>query len=441
MGVLEKIKKYYKMLPVQLTIVNKKAAQIAGEIYKIAAENKMFEENDNFKYDYANKIEKYIVYYDIGKSELHCSDIKINHTTLDNEIIANRKAMKILEEIYKDVKLNSEGQICKDILYCAIEKNEQFDGMGFPKCVKGDAISPIGRILSVSDYIARKFIDCTDKNVLIKNLKMKSGKKFDPAVVEVAVGVVEQLYEQEKALIPENSDEFRSIQMLYQPVCDATSDKVKENEGFICLNDADRGTVMPAFYTPIAERNSRILDITKLGFELFCEDVAKSKFASEDFSRTFSINISAECLSKASFLQFVKKMIRQFSINPQRLVFGIDASMLDVYDNKLLENIKSYKDLGIKIAIDNYGVDNSSLSKLEEVEFDIIKIDRSFIDKIAVNRKTFEIVKSIIKMAEDLKVSVIAKGVDTAQQKTLLLDLNCIYMQGRLFGEPEYLSI
>ena len=78
---------------------------------------------------------------------------------------------------------------------------------------------------------------------------------------------------------------------------------------------------------------------------------------------------------------------------------------------------------------------------MQDIEFDVIKIDRNFIDRICDNRKTYEIVKNIIKMAQDLNVEVIAKGVDNSQQKSFLLDLNCLYMEGRLFGEPEYFSI
>ena len=81
------------------------------------------------------------------------------------------------------------------------------------------------------------------------------------------------------------------------------------------------------------------------------------------------------------------------------------------------------------------------MSKLQDLEFDVIKIDRSFIDRICDNRKTYEIVKNIIKMAQDLNIAVVAKGVDNEQQKAFLLDLACLYMQGRLFGEPEYFTI
>ena len=91
--------------------------------------------------------------------------------------------------------------------------------------------------------------------------------------------------------------------------------------------------------------------------------------------------------------------------------------------------------------IDNYGVDNASLLKLQEVDADFIKIDRSFIDQICTNRKTYEIVKNIIKMAEDLKIGVVAKGVDTTQQREMLLDMKCFCMQGNVFGEPEYFAI
>lgn len=441
MAILDQLKKYYKMLPVQLTIVNQKAAQIAGEMYQVAIEKNSFAENEAFNSTYGNKLEKYIVYYDIGKCELHCSDIKINRTTAEHEMLANRKYMTILEEIFRDAKLTAEEQIGKEILYYATEKNEKFDGMGFPNCLKGTNISPIGRILSVAEYVARKYIDGSDKFELIKKMKRKIGKKFDADAVELAIVVVEQLYERERAAVPDISEEFRSIRMLYQPVCDATNNMVKENAGFICLNDPKRGTIMPSFYTSVAEKNGRIMDIAKFGFEMLFQDMSNSKFADPNAARIFSVHVSPECLLKASFMVFVKKLIRDFYVNPQRLVFEVDASAIDVFDAKLAEALRSYKDLGIKLTIDNYGIDNASLLKLQDIEFDTIKIDRSFIDKICENKKTYEIVKNIIKMARDLDIDVIAKGVDTTQQKEFLLELKCFYMQGRLFGEPDYLSI
>lgn len=442
MAILDGLKKYYRMLPAQLTIVNKKAAQIADLIYKAAIENNSFADNEAFNGSYAHRLEKYIIYYDIGKCDLACSDIKIDRTSIENEMIANRRTMAILEEIFTDAKLTLEEQICKEILYYAIERNEQFDGMGFPKCLKGNAISPIGRILCVSEYIARKFINGTSKDELLKKLKLKLGKRFDPEVVLLANGVVEYIYEQERsAALEENTAELRSIQMLYQPICDAAGNVSRANAGFICINDPKKGVLMPEFYMSVAEKNGRIMDVTKYGFEMLFRDMANSKLASSDVSRNFSVGVSTECLPNASFLMFIKKMIRDYSFNPQRLTFEINAADLDVNDTKLLESLQNYRELGIKFAIDNYGVDNASLFKLQDIEFDVIKIDKSFIEKIADNRKTYEIVKSIVKMAEGLEVDVVAKGVDNEQQKAVLLELKCLYMQGRLFGEPEIFSI
>ncbi len=441
MAILDVLKKYFKMLPAQLTIVNKKAAQIADEIYKAAIENNSFAGNDAFNCDYAHRLEKYIVYYDIGKHELAAGDIKIDRTSTENEISANRRTMAILEELFRDAKLTPEEQICKEILYYAIERNEQYDGMGFPKCLKGNAISPIGRILCVSDYVARELANGTHKDDLIKKLKQKLGKAFDPEVVLLACDVIERLYERERASLPEQTDEFRSIQMLYQPICDATGNVARENTGFICLNDPKRGVLIPDFYTAIAEKNGRMMDIAKYGFELLFQDMANSRLAPPEVARNFSVGVSTECLCKPSFLIFIKKMIRDYSVNPQRLTFDIKAADIDVEDTKLLESLQSYRELGIKLAIDNYGADNSSLNKLQDIDFDVIKIDRSFIDKICDNRKTYEIVKSIVKMARELNVEVVAKGVDNEQQKAYLLDMKCFYMQGRLFGEPDYFSI
>jgi len=441
LAILDELKKYFKLLPAHLVIVNKKAAQIAGEIYRAAVENNTFADNENFNADYGPRLEKYIVYYDIGKCELPCSEIKAKKSTTETEMIANRKAIMILDELFKNAKFSAEEEVVKEILYYALEKNEQFDGLGFPRCLKGAAISPIGRILNVSDYIARLYVSGTHKDVLIKKMKLKLGKKFDADVVALAIEVVERLYEQEKAAIPVFTDEFRSIQMLYQPICEGTSGIPKEQEAFICLHDEKRGILMPAFYLPVAEKNGRIMDLTKYGFEFLFQDMANSKHAAPEVPRTFSIQVSPECLTKASFMTFVKKLIRDFYVNPQSLTFEVDAAAINVGDTKLAENLKAYQEMGIKLAIDNYGVDNASLLKLQDLDVDFIKIDRSFIDKICDNKKTYEIVKSIIKMAGDLRIDVVAKGVDTVQQQAVLLELKCFYMQGRLFGEPEYLSI
>lgn len=441
MAILDELKKYFKQLPAQLTIVNKKAAQIAYEIYKAAVENNTFADHEAFNAEYGNRLEKYIVYYDIGKYDLPCGEIKVKHGTLETEMLANRQTIAIIEGLFKNAKLSAEEEICKEILYYAIDKNEQFDGMGFPRCLKGDQISPIGRILNVADYIARLYVSLTHKDTLIKKLKLKLGKKFDPDVVLLAVGVIEQLYEQEKAAIPLPPEEFRSIQMLYQPICEGTNGMPKEYEAFVCLNDEKRGTLMPAFYIPVAEKNGRMMDITKYGFEFLFQDMANSKHADLDAPRSFSVRMSAECLIKASFMVYFKKLIRDFSVNPQNLTFVVDATAINVYDAKLAEGIAAYKELGVRIAIDHYGVDNASLLKLQDIDVDFIKIDKSFIDRIADNKKTYEIVKNIIKMAADLKIDVVAKGVDTTQQRELLLGLKCFYMQGRIFGEPDYLSI
>lgn len=441
MAILDELKKYYKLLPAQVTIVNKKAAQIAYEIYQAAVENNTFADNEAFNAEYSNKLEKYIVYYDIGKYDMPCGELKIKHGALETEMAANRKTIMILEELFKDAKLSAEEAICKEILYYAIEKNEQFDGLGFPRCLKGDNISPIGRILNVADYIARLYTSCTNKDVLIKKMKLKIGKKFDGDVVTLAIGVVEQLYERERVAIELPSGEFRSIQVLHQPICECTNGIPKEYEGFICLNDEKLGVLMPAFYGPVAEKNGRMMDIAKYGLEFLFRDIANNKHAASDKPRTFSVHVSADCLCKSTFMTMLKKLIRDFSVNPQNLTFEVDALAVNMYDAKLIEGLKACKEMGIKLALDNYGVDNTSLQTLQDLDVDVIKIDRSFADKICDNRKTYEIVKNIIKMAADLDIGVVAKGVDTAQQKAIFLELKCLYMQGRMFGEPDYLSM
>ena len=441
MAISDGLKKYFKMLPPQLEIVNRKATEIAAELYQAAIASDLFTNHEKFNPGYEHRLEKYLIYYDIGKCETPCEELKVDQVNQDMEMLANRKYMSILAELYTDAKLTAEERICKEILYYANERNESYDGMGFPNCLKGNAISPLGRILCVADFIAREFIDGTDRDDLLKKLKLRLGKRFDPEVVLLANPIVEGLYERERATLPRDNEEFRSIKVLYQPVCDASGNASIENAAYICLNDPKQGVLMPAFYGPIAERNGRIMDIVKFGFELLFQDMSNSKLGGIDLSRNFSVGVPMECLNKPAFLTMVKKLIRDFTVNPRRLIFELNASDIELSNNKLTETLEAYRELGIKLAIDNYGVDTASLQKLQELDVDIIKIDRSFIDKIATNRKTYEIVKNMVKMGQDLNIAVIAKGVDNEQQKDLLLEMTCFYMQGRLFGEPAEFRI
>jgi diguanylate cyclase (GGDEF)-like protein/PAS domain S-box-containing protein len=153
---------------------------------------------------------------------------------------------------------------------------------------------------------------------------------------------------------------------------------------------------------------------------------------------SITINVAPATLLEAKFIDFLKYELAKYAIDSSLIVLEVAETTFVGNLEHCFQQIRRVRSLGIKIAIDDFGRDYSSLSVLTAIDFDMIKIDRVFVDRIhlAIN---MDIVQMIIKIAASNKKMVIAEGVETIEQSSALMKLDCIYQQGFLFARPKKL--
>ncbi len=223
--------------------------------------------------------------------------------------------------------------------------------------------------------------------------------------------------------------------LYYQPRVDAFSNQIISAEALIRWNHPEWGLISPHEFLSIAEENGLITDIDDWVLNEACNQIKKWK-DEQLHTVPISINISAVHFMKRDWSSTVEKVIRDAGIQPYDLEFEITENTVLNNESGVIDTINSLRDLGIRIALDDFGVGYSSISYLNQFPFDVIKIDKSFIRNMLLSDKNLHIAKSIIYMAKGLQIRVVAEGVETIQQLKVLQKEQCQEIQGYLFSHP-----
>ena len=179
----------------------------------------------------------------------------------------------------------------------------------------------------------------------------------------------------------------------------------------------------------------------KLSFELFTQmahQIAKqlSEWQKRGFCQHICINADTAEFSHPDFFAMVSGLLTEYNIASYQLHIEVTESSLIQRHDDVRKQLNSLKELDVCLALDDFGTGYASLSYLQEYPFDFIKIDKSFISKIDTDRTQHAIVKAILDLAAALDMHVIAEGIETEQQRDILLDMGCKNGQGYWFGKP-----
>lgn len=227
-------------------------------------------------------------------------------------------------------------------------------------------------------------------------------------------------------------DEF---EVYYQPQVDGRDNKIIGMEALIRWNHPQNGLTSPVKFIPIAEDTGIIVDIDNWVMRNVMQQT--SKWHSEGFSiGRLSINISIAFLNNKYFMSKVKNNLEKTGCKPEWLEFEVTESQIMQDTVQSIKLLKELSGMGIKISIDDFGTGYSSLSYLKELPIDKLKIDQSFIRDIMIDEDDKEIVRTIIAMAKNLHMSVIAEGVETEEQKNFLVENGCNEIQGYFYYKP-----
>ncbi len=198
-----------------------------------------------------------------------------------------------------------------------------------------------------------------------------------------------------------------------------------------------RGMVSPAQFIPVAEESGLILVIGQWVLDTACQQIATWSHNEKTRDLVFAINISAAQFAQVNFVDQIETAIRKHSIEPSRLKLELTESVvLDDLQSVVLKMLTLKQVVGVTLSLDDFGTGFSSLSYLKQLPLDQIKIDQSFVRDMTTDASDAVMVKTIIDMARNFSLNVIAEGVETEAQFTLLKEYHCMGYQGYLFSKP-----
>ena len=227
---------------------------------------------------------------------------------------------------------------------------------------------------------------------------------------------------------------YNEFEVYYQPKVDIKSGQIIGAEALLRWQNSALGSIYPDEFIPIAEQTGLINSIGKFVVKEAFE--ATKKWNSEfDENFAIAVNLSPKQLKDPQFVSSVKESLHKVKISPDCVEMEITEGIL-MGDHSYVNNaLNELYILGIKIALDDFGTGYSSLSYLRKYPFDILKIDRSFINDIEAIATNKELTNAAIAMAHSLNLKVVAEGIETVEQLNLLKEMKCEYGQGFLFSK------
>jgi diguanylate cyclase (GGDEF)-like protein len=227
------------------------------------------------------------------------------------------------------------------------------------------------------------------------------------------------------------------LSMNYQPIISLTDGSLTGFEALLRWNHHKLGFISPAQFIPIAENTGLILPITSWILNETCRCIAEwQKLSFTTKNLIVSVNISGKHLSNRCLINDVKKALEAAQLSPSSLKLEITESAAMENAEQTIQILQSLKSLGVQLSIDDFGTGYSSLSYLHRLPIDTLKIDRSFVNSVGENGEDSEILQTIISLAKNLKMRVIAEGIETESQLNILKNLGCDYGQGYLMSKP-----
>jgi EAL domain-containing protein (putative c-di-GMP-specific phosphodiesterase class I) len=198
--------------------------------------------------------------------------------------------------------------------------------------------------------------------------------------------------------------------------------------------------IAPLDFIPVAEETGLIVPIGKWVLDETCRQIKAWEGRSETKGLKLSMNVSARELKQSDFVDNVKKAVERTRINPSALSLEITESILLDNIEEFIVKMKELKEIGISFALDDFGTGYSSLSHLKRLPINELKIDKSFVRDLGVDKNDEAIVRTIIQMGETLGMDVVAEGVETPTHRAMLERYGCHNYQGYLFGKPTALE-
>jgi diguanylate cyclase (GGDEF)-like protein len=278
-----------------------------------------------------------------------------------------------------------------------------------------------------------------DSNTVLRNAgaalyraKKQGGNNHQFYAADMNAQAVERLELENSLRRAIDNDEFVTY---YQPVVDLVSTEIVGTEALVRWQHPELGLLPPARFIGLAEDTGLIVDISELVLRTACDQTRR--WHDEGLGRLrIAVNISARHLQQKNFLERLRKVLAETRLDPTCLELELTETSIMENAESATELLTEIRELGVKIAIDDFGTGYSSLSYLKRLPIDTVKLDRSFVSGATTDPDDAALVMAIVTLAHNLRLRVVAEGVETAEQLTFLRLLKCDEGQGFLFSKP-----
>jgi len=228
--------------------------------------------------------------------------------------------------------------------------------------------------------------------------------------------------------------DLNQLRLFYQPIYTTANNSITGFESLIRWQHPTYDLLSPDNFIQLAEQTGLIKKITRWVIDSALRSFSELPINHDNFY--ISVNVTAWDLQDQFFFAHVKKSLNKFNIKPYSLMLELSERSMMTDSARIEIALDNLKILGVRISIDDFGTGFSSLSLLKQLPVSILKIDKSFILKMSTTKNDTLIVRSIIELAHNLELEVIAEGVEDNESQELLKDFNCDYCQGYIFSKP-----
>jgi diguanylate cyclase (GGDEF)-like protein len=253
---------------------------------------------------------------------------------------------------------------------------------------------------------------------------------FDPSMYVEAVGRLEREADLRTAI---DKCEFH---LCYQPIVALETEAVVGVEALVRWQHPLRGLVLPGDFIPLAEDTGLIVPLGRWVLGEACRQAREWAEQGWGADLTVTVNVSGLQLYDAAFVEDVRQTLTTHRIAPHRLVLELTETVMVDRPELAMERFTALKALGVRLAIDDFGTGYSALSYLRQFPFDVLKIDKSFVDEVAAGGQPAALAAAIVALGEAFSLRTVAEGVESAEQVAALGRIGCTVAQGYHFSRP-----
>jgi diguanylate cyclase (GGDEF)-like protein/PAS domain S-box-containing protein len=254
---------------------------------------------------------------------------------------------------------------------------------------------------------------------------------FDKAMHARAINILQMETDMRRAL------EREEFLLYYQPIVSLEDFRLRGFEALVRWQHPERGFISPIDFIPVAEETGMIIPLGEWVLHEACRQMNRWQTSFPlDHPLFISVNLSSKQFSQNTLITAISDILKGTGVRPQSVKLEITESVVMENIETATGMLRELRDIGVQLAIDDFGTGYSSLSYLHRFPIDTLKIDRSFVTRMTDNTENAEIVRTIVVLAQNLGMDVVAEGVETNEQLALLQKLGCENGQGYYFSKP-----